>query len=121
MGGGVGVGQELEESLDATEGGAEVVEGIGVGFAAGGAESFAQGCGLVGEGWFVRVWGGVGHRDLVMLLDADLVEVSSGAGRLPCRRASGEGLVGLVEGGADFGDVGAVGADGFVELVAGDA
>ena len=80
MGGGVGVGQELEESLDAAEGGAEVVEGVGVGFAAGGAESFAQGCGLVGEGGFVRVGGGVGHRDLVMLLDADLVGVSSGEG-----------------------------------------
>ena len=79
VGGGVGVGQELEEGLDAAEGGAEVVEGFGVGFAAGGLESFAEGVGLVGEGWFVRVGGGVGHRDLVGLLDADLVGVSSGA------------------------------------------
>ena len=35
------------------------------------------------------------------------------------RGAEGSGLVG-VEGGADFVDVSAVGADGFVELVAGD-
>ena len=71
--------------MDAAEGGAEVVEGGGVGVAAGGAEGFAQGFGLVGEGRWGRVGGGVGHRDLVLLLDADLVGVSSGT-------ASGEGL-----------------------------
>ena len=79
VGGGVGVGLELEEGLDAAEGGAEVVEGFGVWVADGGLEGFAQGLGLEDERRLMRVGAGVWHRNVVLLLDADLVGVSSGA------------------------------------------